>query len=214
MGSSRRPAASCGSYGSGRCSTAGNPPATPWRQENPAPAQATRADGGGECPCTRINQQDNNNNNIADTTAPDDADDESRKNKPPLPANRLPRVVVVEERRDHPDHAASSWSPMTPEPPPDVPRGCCAVYVGAERRRFVVPTPYLGDPVFARLLEKAEEEFGFDYSGGAGITIPCDTEAFKYILVVMDAHRQGLLDDEGNPKEHHREEGEASEITR
>jgi SAUR family protein len=82
--------------------------------------------------------------------------------------------------------------PMTPGAPVDVPRGCCAVYVGAERRRFVVPTAYLGMPVFRRLLEKAEEEFEFDYADGA-LTIPCDTEAFKYILVVMDRHQKGLV---------------------
>ncbi|KAL6861879.1 hypothetical protein ACP4OV_017579 [Aristida adscensionis] len=105
---------------------------------------------------------------------------------------RLPRLVAAVEE--------AGGAPATPDAPRDVPRGCCAVYVGAERRRFVVPTAYLGMPVFRRLLEKAEEEFGFDYHG-AGITIPCDTEAFKWILVVMDRHAQGLVDDEGNPKE-------------
>uniref|UniRef100_A0ACD6APL5 Uncharacterized protein n=1 Tax=Avena sativa TaxID=4498 RepID=A0ACD6APL5_AVESA len=92
--------------------------------------------------------------------------------------------------------------PMTPGAPADVPRGCCPVYVGAERRRFVVPTAYLGMPVFRRLLEKAEEEFEFDYAGGA-VTIPCDTEAFKYILVVMEKHQKGLVvvDHEGNHTE-------------
>lgn len=110
----------------------------------------------------------------------------------------LSRVLLVEERRRGcpPDAAAcdSPMTPMTPDAPADVPRGCCPVYVGAERRRFVVPTAYLGMPVFRRLLEKAEEEFEFDYHGGA-VTIPCDTEAFKYILVVMDRHRHGLVDD-------------------
>jgi hypothetical protein len=118
----------------------------------------------------------------------DDDDDDDRR--------RLPRVLVVEERIRRGEDAAACESPMTPDAPPpaDVPRGCCPVYVGAERRRFVVPTAYLGMPVFRRLLEKAEEEFEFHYHGGA-VTIPCDTEAFKYILVVMDRHRQGLLDD-------------------
>ncbi|KAF8697947.1 hypothetical protein HU200_035446 [Digitaria exilis] len=138
------------------------------------------------------------------------ADDDDRD---PL----LPRVVVVEElgpTHGHGPHGeclpaeedvaaeaeggVGSDSPMTPATPgglpADVPRGCCPVYVGAERRRFVVPTAYLGMPVFRRLLEKAEEEFEFHYHGGA-LTIPCDTEAFKYILLVMDRHRQGLVDD-------------------
>ena len=56
----------------------------------------------------------------------------------------------------------------------------------------MVLTAYLGMPVFRRLLEKAEEEFEFDYADGA-LTIPCDTEAFKYILVVMDRHQKGLV---------------------
>lgn len=127
----------------------------------------------------------------------------------------LPRMVVVEERSTahghitrtnghggcRPEEEGTSAaeggcgdSPMTPATPADVPRGCCPVYVGDERRRFVVPTAYLGMPVFRRLLEKAEEEFEFHYHGGA-LTIPCDTEAFKYILLVMDRHRQGLVDD-------------------
>lgn len=136
-------------------------------------------------------------NNNANDTAARAAEDSNGKKKP------LPRVVVVEERRCR-DPAGPSEedrpfppSPAGPDeaPPPDVPCGCCAVYVGAERRRFVVPTAYLDMPVFARLLEKAEDEFGFDYRAGPGITIPCDTEAFKYILLVMDAHRHGRVDD-------------------
>jgi len=104
----------------------------------------------------------------------------------------LPRVVAVAEERGRGDDAAGcgrGGSPVTPAATPgapaDVPRGCCPVYVGAERRRFVVPTACLGAPAFRRLLEKAEEEFGFHHHGGA-LTIPCDTEAFKYILLVTD----------------------------
>jgi len=80
----------------------------------------------------------------------------------------------------------SSSSGATPDASTDQQSdGATAVYVGAERRRFVVPTAYLGAPAFRRLLEKAEEEFGFHHHGGA-LTIPCDTEAFKYILLVTD----------------------------
>ncbi|XP_066374238.1 uncharacterized protein [Miscanthus floridulus] len=155
----------------------------------------------------------NNDDNDATPPAADNAASSSSSRDPPLPPashsaadedddrqRRLPRVLVVEERIRRGD-AAACESPMTPDAaaPADVPRGCCPVYVGAERRRFVVPTAYLGMPVFRRLLEKAEEEFEFHYHGGA-VTIPCDTEAFKYILVVMDRHRQGLVDDEGNDK--------------
>ncbi|XP_072980312.1 uncharacterized protein [Typha angustifolia] len=88
---------------------------------------------------------------------------------------------------------------QSPEPPPDVPKGYCPVYVGPEHRRFVIPTTYLGLPVFKLLLEKAEEEFGFDQQGA--LTLPCDIETFKYILQCMEHHRKGLIDDEGNPNE-------------
>ncbi|ONK61252.1 uncharacterized protein A4U43_C08F27780 [Asparagus officinalis] len=86
---------------------------------------------------------------------------------------------------------------QSPEPPVDVPKGYIPVYVGIERRRFVIPTAYLGLPVFKLLLEKAEEEFGFDHEGA--LTIPCEIETFKYILQVMEQHQKGLIDDEGNP---------------
>lgn len=82
---------------------------------------------------------------------------------------------------------------QSPEPPPDVPKGYCPVYVGPEQRRFVIPTSYLGLPVFKLLLEKAEEEFGFDHKGA--LTLPCEIETFKYILQCMERHKQGLIDD-------------------
>ncbi|XP_075512442.1 auxin-responsive protein SAUR21-like [Primulina tabacum] len=79
----------------------------------------------------------------------------------------------------------------SPEPPPDVPKGYLAVYVGLELRRFIIPTSYLGDPLFKVLLEKVEEEFGFDHSGG--LTIPCEIETFKYLLQCMENHRKEQL---------------------
>ncbi|KAE8799368.1 auxin-responsive protein SAUR36-like [Hordeum vulgare] len=122
------------------------------------------------------------------------------QNKDVASANKLPLVVPAPEKEE--EHGNGDGQPTTPGAPAGVPRGCCAVYVGAERRRFVVPTAYLGNPVFRRLLEKAEEEFEFEYAGGA-LSIPCDTESFKYILAVMERHRKGLVvvDHEGNATE-------------
>lgn len=77
--------------------------------------------------------------------------------------------------------------------PSDVPRGYLAVYVGSELRRFIIPTSYLSDPLFKVLLEKVEEEFGFDHSGG--LTIPCDIETFKYLLRCMENHRKEQASD-------------------
>ncbi|KAH7852607.1 hypothetical protein Vadar_026980 [Vaccinium darrowii] len=76
---------------------------------------------------------------------------------------------------------------QSPEPPHDIPKGYMAVYVGPELRRFVIPTSYLSDPVFKVLLDKVEEEFGFDHSGA--LTIPCEIETFKYLLKVMETHQ-------------------------
>uniref|UniRef100_A0A0D6R7N7 Uncharacterized protein n=1 Tax=Araucaria cunninghamii TaxID=56994 RepID=A0A0D6R7N7_ARACU len=78
-------------------------------------------------------------------------------------------------------------------PPPDVPEGYLAVYVGSEeRRRFIIPTSYLSLPVFRTLLDKAEEEFGFDHKGG--LTIPCEIAVFEDVLRVLatnDDHHGG-----------------------
>ncbi|KAG0513271.1 hypothetical protein BDA96_10G087300, partial [Sorghum bicolor] len=103
---------------------------------------------------------------------------------------RLPRVLVVEERiRRGEDAAAACESPMTPDAPPsaDVSRGvlCCLVYVVPGVHR------HAGVPAAAR-----------EGRGGVRVPLPrrcrhhpLDTKAFKYILVVMDRHRQGLVDD-------------------
>lgn len=84
----------------------------------------------------------------------------------------------------------------SPEAPLDVPKGYLAVYVGPELRRFIIPTSYLSLPVFKVLLEKAEEEFGFDHKGG--LTLPCEIETFKYLLQCMEHDSHKGLDDNGN----------------
>ncbi|XP_038706671.1 auxin-induced protein 15A-like [Tripterygium wilfordii] len=60
----------------------------------------------------------------------------------------------------------------------NVPRGHIAVYVGERyRKRFVIPISYLNHPLFQQLLNRAEEEFGFDHPMG-GLTIPCSEDYF------------------------------------
>ncbi|KAB1207567.1 Auxin-induced protein 15A [Morella rubra] len=60
----------------------------------------------------------------------------------------------------------------------DVPKGHIAVYVGEiQRKRFVVPISFLNHPSFQDLLNRAEEEFGFNHPMG-GLTIPCKEDAF------------------------------------
>lgn len=84
----------------------------------------------------------------------------------------------------------------SPDPPPDVPKGYLAVYVGQELRRFIIPTRYLRHHLFKVLLEKAEEEFGFDHSGA--LTIPCEIETFKYLLKCMENQQKA---DDADPDE-------------
>ncbi|KFK30114.1 hypothetical protein AALP_AA7G218600 [Arabis alpina] len=65
-----------------------------------------------------------------------------------------------------------------------VPKGHVAVYVGEEmenKKRFVVPISYLNHPLFQGLLNRAEEEFGFNHPIG-GLTIPCREETFVGLL--------------------------------
>ncbi|KAK7312264.1 hypothetical protein VNO77_36015 [Canavalia gladiata] len=60
----------------------------------------------------------------------------------------------------------------------NVPKGHVAVYVGElQKKRFVVPISYLNHPLFLDLLNRAEEEFGFNHPMG-GLTIPCKEDAF------------------------------------
>ncbi|CAN1744944.1 Auxin-induced protein X10A [Linum perenne] len=58
----------------------------------------------------------------------------------------------------------------------NVPKGHVAVYVGEgyrdKKKRFIIPVTYLNHPLFQVLLDRAEEEFGFDHPTG-GLTIPC-----------------------------------------
>lgn len=104
-----------------------------------------------------------------------------------LVASAIPPLVLRRLRRtETADSVSDDESCHSPEPPPDVPRGYCPVYVGPEQRRFVIPTSYLAHPVFRLLLEKAEEEFGFRHEGA--LAIPCETEAFKYILQCVERH--------------------------
>ncbi|XP_052172790.1 auxin-induced protein X15-like [Diospyros lotus] len=65
------------------------------------------------------------------------------------------------------------------------PTGFLAIYVGEERRRFVVPTGYLSHPLFKMLLEKAYDEFGFDQRNG--LVVPCSVEAFQEVVAAVES---------------------------
>ncbi|KAK9177275.1 hypothetical protein WN944_029295 [Citrus x changshan-huyou] len=87
---------------------------------------------------------------------------------------RLPSVIQNAKQilKKHNNHALSRNQPA------EVPKGHIAVYVGEmERKKFVVPISYLNHPLFADLLKKAEEEFGFNHPMG-GLTVPCKEDDF------------------------------------
>eukprot|EP00249_Psilotum_nudum_P024272 c29139_g1_i6 orf=505-987(-) len=83
-------------------------------------------------------------------------------------------------RKIHGNKTDESIHPTAP-----VPKGYAAVYVGmTERRRFLIPVLYLNHPALQRLLQKAEEEFGFQQKGG--LTLPCSVSDFESRLQLVD----------------------------
>lgn len=66
--------------------------------------------------------------------------------------------------------------------PDDVKEGHFAVIAegGEEPKRFVMPLSCLTNSTFLRLLEQAEEEYGFDHEGA--LTIPCRPNELERIL--------------------------------
>nr|GMD04806.1 auxin-induced protein X15 [Ipomoea batatas] len=61
------------------------------------------------------------------------------------------------------------------------PKGHFVVYVGEELRRYVLPTSYLNNPFFQKLLEEAAEEYGF--CSHKGIVLPCHKSTFHRMLI-------------------------------
>lgn len=75
-----------------------------------------------------------------------------------------------------------------------VPKGHLTVYVGPTEeggatvaKRVVVPLIYIHHPLFRRLLEEAQEKYGFDQPGG--IIIPCPVSEFETIKSKIAAGR-------------------------
>ncbi|CAM6099632.1 unnamed protein product [Calypogeia fissa] len=71
--------------------------------------------------------------------------------------------------------------------PGDIPQGCLAVYVGPEKRRFVISTKYLSHQLFKALLKKCEEEFGFHHEGGLTIAT-CDPILFQHLIWLIETN--------------------------
>ncbi|CAM0884438.1 unnamed protein product [Alopecurus aequalis] len=62
--------------------------------------------------------------------------------------------------------------------------GCFSVYVGPERERFVVRADRANHPLFRRLLDDAEREYG--YAAQGPLALPCAVDTFLDVLWHMN----------------------------
>ncbi|KAK8530782.1 hypothetical protein V6N13_030724 [Hibiscus sabdariffa] len=69
------------------------------------------------------------------------------------------------------------------------PEGCFSVYVGPQRKRFVVKTEMANHPLFKLLLEDAELEYGFCSEGP--LLLPCEVDLFYKVLAEIDDNGDG-----------------------
>ncbi|KAJ8426408.1 hypothetical protein Cgig2_032153 [Carnegiea gigantea] len=67
--------------------------------------------------------------------------------------------------------------------PLDVPKGHFVVYVGDNRSRYIIPISFLSHPKFQCLLQRPEEEFGFDHD--MGLIIPCEEVVFRSLTSML-----------------------------
>ena len=70
-------------------------------------------------------------------------------------------------------------------------KGFFPVYVGEEKKRFVMKTEMANHAVFKKMLEEAEREYGF--SNGGHVLLPCHVDVFYGALSEMEKESSGLL---------------------
>lgn len=78
--------------------------------------------------------------------------------------------------------------------PEDVPAGFLVMYVGDERRRFVIRAKTLNHATFRVLLEKSAAEFGYKHDGG--LIIACDVAFFEHLLWLIETNNPSLFREE------------------
>uniref|UniRef100_B9HRD3 Auxin-responsive family protein n=1 Tax=Populus trichocarpa TaxID=3694 RepID=B9HRD3_POPTR len=54
-----------------------------------------------------------------------------------------------------------------------------------QKKRFVIPVPYLNQPIFQDLLSQAEEQLGYDHPMG-GLTSPCREGIFMDVISCLN----------------------------
>ncbi|TXG63439.1 hypothetical protein EZV62_010433 [Acer yangbiense] len=62
-------------------------------------------------------------------------------------------------------------------------RGCVAIYVGQERKRYQVPLIYLSLPNFQQLINTSQGDV-FDIKIVGPITLACPTHTFEHLLKI------------------------------
>ncbi|XP_060174551.1 auxin-induced protein X15-like [Lycium barbarum] len=102
----------------------------------------------------------------------------------PKRISKMLKKIIQFSRRSSFRRAIDDWEDdMASLPPPkDVKEGHFVVHAidDGKPRRFVLDLSYLADPGFLRLLEQAEEEFGFEQEGV--LAIPCGHSDLEKIL--------------------------------
>ncbi|CAH8358152.1 unnamed protein product [Eruca vesicaria subsp. sativa] len=66
------------------------------------------------------------------------------------------------------------------------PTGSCAVYVGEERVRRVVPTSYLNHPLFRMLLDKSYDELHC-FEQKVMLVLPCSLSVFQDVVNAIES---------------------------
>ncbi|MQM14760.1 hypothetical protein Taro_047693, partial [Colocasia esculenta] len=94
------------------------------------------------------------------------------------------REVLVEERMQESEKRSTSTK---------VKKGWLAVRVGLEEddggcRRFMIPISYLYHPQFSRLLEAAQEAYGYHSSGP--LKLPCSVDDFLHLRWLIERESQ------------------------
>ncbi|KAK1309688.1 hypothetical protein QJS10_CPA08g00459 [Acorus calamus] len=94
-------------------------------------------------------------------------------------------IMIRSPGRTKPYHRSTSTGGQL------APEGCCTVYVGPERERFVVKADHLNHPLFRMLLDEAETVYGFAVDGP--LELPCEVKLFERVVweVEMDYYEEG-----------------------
>ncbi|KAI8549524.1 hypothetical protein RHMOL_Rhmol06G0031400 [Rhododendron molle] len=111
-----------------------------------------------------------------------------------LSSNKIRHIVRLRHMLQRWRKKASTAAGRAPSDVPsghlaDVPSGHLAVCVGANSRRFVVRAAYLNHPAFGKLLDQAQEEYGYVNSGP--LAIPCDEVLFEELLGYLGQTESG-----------------------